>query len=365
MNFIDLAAQQKIVRDTIDLKVKKVLDHGQYIMGPEVEELEQVLAKYIGVNNCISVSSGSDALLISMMALGIGPGDEVVTTPFTFVSTVEMIVLLGAKPIYVDIDQDTYNIDHKKIEEAITKNTRLIISVSLFGQCPDMKAINKVASKYQLPVLEDGAQSLGSLQHGKNSCNLTTIGCTSFFPSKPLGCYGDGGAIFTNDDEIANSLKKIRNHGQIKRYNHDVIGINGRLDTIQAAILLAKFEIFPQELLSRNLIGLKYNELFMNKSSKIKTPMIGNGNFHIFSQYSILVEDRDSLANELLKVNIPTSIHYPVPVHKQVAFFSDKFSLPISEYVAERIISLPMHPYLKLAEQQKIVDACVSVVNDF
>jgi len=363
MNFIDLKAQQKLARKSIDLNIKKVLDHGQYIMGPEVTELEQLLAEYVGVKNCITVSSGSDALLISMMALGICPGDEVVTTPFTFVSTVEMIVLLGAKPIYVDIDEDTYNIDHKKIEQAITKKTRLIISVSLFGQCPDMTAINKVANKYKLPVIEDAAQSFGSSQNGKNSCNFSMIGCTSFFPSKPLGCYGDGGAIFTNNDLIASSLKKIRNHGQIRRYQHQMLGINGRLDTIQAAILLAKFEIFPQELISRNRIGLKYNELFKDKSSMIKTPIIGIGNTHIFSQYSILVENRDKLVEGLSKLDIPTSIHYPVPVHQQVAFLTNEFSLPISEYVAQRIISLPMHPYLKLSDQQMIVNECLSIVN--
>ena len=363
MNFIDLAAQQNLVRESIDLNINKVLDHGQYIMGPEVAELELLLAEYIGAKNCVSVSSGSDALLISMMALGISPGDEVITTPFTFVSTVEMIVLLGAKPVYVDIDEDTYNIDHKKIEKAITKKTRLIISVSLFGQCPDMTAINKVAKKYKLPVIEDGAQSFGSSQNGNNSCNLSTLGCTSFFPSKPLGCYGDGGAIFTNNDEIAVALKKIRNHGQIRRYQHHMLGVNGRLDTIQAAILLAKFEIFPQELLNRNSIGTKYNDLFKEKCSSIKTPIIGVGNTHIFSQYSILVEERDKLAGDLLKVGIPTSIHYPTPVHKQVAFLTNEFSLPISEYVAERIISLPMHPYLKPSEQKKIVDECASIIN--
>ena len=362
MNFIDLSAQQKLVRENIDLNIKKVLDHGQYIMGPEVLLLEQLLAEHIGVKHCIGVSSGSDALLISMMAIGIGPGDEVITTPFTFVSTVEMIALLGAKPVYVDIDKDTYNIDHKKIEEAVTKKTRLIIPVSLFGQCADMQAINKIASKHNLPVLEDGAQSLGSSQNGNYSCNLSTIGCTSFFPSKPLGCYGDGGAIFTNDDEIANLIIKIRNHGQAKRYNHDLLGINGRLDTIQSAILLAKFDIFPQELIARNEIGLRYNELFLNTSLRVKIPVTGQGNFHIFSQYSILVEDRDNLAGNLKNANIPTSIHYPVPIHKQAAFFSDEYKLPISEFVAKRIISLPMHPYLKQDQQEKIVDLCASVI---
>ena len=364
MNFIDLKAQQKLIRKNIDLNIKKVLDHGQYIMGPEVLEIEEKLALYADVKHCVSVSSGSDALLIAMMALGIGPGDEVVTTPFTFVSTVEMIVLLGAKPVFVDIDNETYNINPSEIENAITKRSRLILSVSLFGQCPDMDAINAIATKYKLPVLEDGAQSFGATQNGKKSCNLSTIGCTSFFPSKPLGCYGDGGAIFTNNDSISKSLREIRNHGQNKRYNHRLIGINGRLDTIQAAILLAKINIFPQEVLARNNIGSIYNDLFANKSSIIKAPVILNGNTHVFSQYSILVEDRDRLAKELLKIGIPTSIHYPIPLHRQPAFSTSDSQLPFSEYVSSRILSLPMHPYLELIDQQRIVDECVSIVNN-
>jgi UDP-2-acetamido-2-deoxy-ribo-hexuluronate aminotransferase len=364
MNFIDLKAQQGLIRKNIDSNIKKVLDHGQYIMGPEVFELEEKLAHYVGVKHCIGVSSGTDALLISMMALGIGPGDEVITSPFTFVSTAEMIVLLGAKPIYVDIDEETYNINPSELENAITTRTRLILSVSLFGQCSDMNNINAIAKKSGLPVIEDGAQSFGAMYNGKMSCGLTTIGCTSFFPSKPLGCYGDGGAIFTNDDNLAKSLREIRTHGQEKRYHHSLIGINGRLDTIQAAILLAKIEIFPQEVLMRNNIGNQYTKLICDRCPVIKPPSVLSGNTHIYSQYSILVEDRDKLSKELLKIGIPTAIHYPIPIHRQIAFQTSEFNLPIAEYVSDRILSLPMHPYLQPDNQERIVDNCSVIMSN-
>ncbi|WPE17729.1 DegT/DnrJ/EryC1/StrS family aminotransferase [Candidatus Thioglobus autotrophicus] len=364
MNFIDLKAQQSLIRENIDKNIKKVLDHGCYINGPEISELEAKLAAYVGVNHCIGVSSGSDALLIAMMALGIGPGDEVITSPFTFIATVEMIVLLGARPVYVDIDQETYNINPSEIENAITTRTRLILSVSLFGQCSDMNKINAIAKKYGLPVIEDGAQSFGAMYNGKMSCGLSTIGCTSFFPSKPLGCYGDGGAIFTNDDNLAKFLREIRNHGQDKRYHHSLIGINGRLDTIQAAILLAKFEIFPQEVLMRNNIGNQYTKLILDRCPTIKPPSVLSGNTHIYSQYSILVEDRDKLSRELLEIGIPTAIHYPIPIHRQIAFQTSEFNLPVAENVSDRILSLPMHPYLKSANQERIVDKCSVIIND-
>ena len=363
MIFIDLKAQQKLIRKNIDLNIKKVLDHGQYIMGPEVFEVEEKLARYVGVKHCMAVSSGSDALLIAMMALGIGPGDEVITSPFTFIATVEMIVLLGAKPIYVDIEQETYNIDPSKIRSAITKKTKLILPVSLFGHCANFDVINGIAGEFGLPVLEDGAQSFGAVQNGKMSCSLSTIGCTSFFPSKPLGCYGDGGAIFTNDANLAKSIREIRNHGQDRRYHHSLIGVNGRLDTIQAAILLSKFKIFTQEILERNKIGSRYNKLFDNKRFLIKTPKTLPGNIHIFAQYSILVENRDSLSKELLKMNIPTTVHYPVPIHKQPVFKTNEFHLPLSEYISDRVLSLPMHPYLNTTDQQKIVDQCLNIIS--
>lgn len=360
MNFIDLKAQQKLIRKNIDLNIKKVLDHGQYIMGPEVFELEEKLAQYVGVDHCMAVSSGSDALLIAMMALGIGPGDEVITSPFTFIATVEMIVLLGAKPIYVDIEQETYNIDPGGIKAVITKKTKLILPVSLFGHCANFDIINRIASEFGLPVLEDGAQSFGAVQNGKMSCGLSTIGCTSFFPSKSLGCYGDGGAIFTDDANLAKSIRKIRNHGQDKRYHHSLIGINGRLDTIQAAILLAKFKIFAHEILERNKIGCRYNKLFDNKDSLIKTPKTLNGNFHIFSQYSILVENRDNLSKELLEMGIPTAVHYPTCAHMQPAYRDVQCKLPVSEYISKKILCLPMHPYLDRREQDVIIKSILS-----
>jgi UDP-2-acetamido-2-deoxy-ribo-hexuluronate aminotransferase len=363
MNFIDLKAQQKLIRKNIDFNIKKVLDHGQYIMGPEVFELEEKLAQYVGVKHCIGVSSGTDALLISMMALGIGPGDEIITSPFTFIATIEMIVLLGAKPIYVDIEKSTFNIDPGKIKSAITKKTKLILPVSLFGQCANFDAINIIASEFNLPVLEDGAQSFGAMRNKKKSCSLSTIGCTSFFPSKPLGCYGDGGAIFTNDDELAAIMRDLRIHGQSKRYQHQRAGINGRLDTIQAAILLSKFEIFPQELLMRHEIAQRYAELLNDSSSTVTIPSILTGNTHIFSQYSVLVDDRDKVSKYLSEMGVPTAIHYPIPAHCQKAFKSQEFTLLVSESVSKDILSLPMHPYLKYSDQKKIVNLFLSTVS--
>jgi UDP-2-acetamido-2-deoxy-ribo-hexuluronate aminotransferase len=362
MNFIDLKKQQQLIRKNLNISLNKVLDHGQYIMGPEVFELEEKLAQYVGVKNCISVSSGTDALLVSMLALGIKPGDEVITSSFTYIAAIEMIVLIGAKPIYVDIDQETFNINPGKIESAITNKTKLIIPVSLFGQCADMDKINSIAKKYELPVLEDGAQSFGAMHNGKKSCSLSLIGCTSFFPSKPLGCYGDGGAIFTDDDNLAIQMRELRSHGQRKRYHHHSVGINGRLDTIQAAILLTKFEIFSHEVTLRNKIGNRYNELFGNHTS-IKVPEALEGNLHIFAQYSIVSENRDNIGKQLSKIGVPSTIYYPIPAHKQPIFKTDKFYLPISEYISNRVISLPMHPYLNNEDQQLIVNKCIEVAN--
>ena len=244
IKFIDLQSQYQTIKPKIDGRINNVLDHGQYILGPEVEELEKELSKFVGVKHCISASSGTDTLLMSLMALDIGYGDEVITSPFTFISTVEVIALLGAKPVFVDINPRTYNLDHHLIEEKISSKTKAIMPVSLYGQCPDFDKINAIANKHNLPVIEDAAQSFGAKYKGKRSCSLSTIGSTSFFPSKPLGCYGDGGALFTDDDEIAKSLREIRAHGQDRRYHHPRVGINGRLDTLQAAILLEKLSIF-------------------------------------------------------------------------------------------------------------------------
>ena len=363
MKFIDLEKQQNEIRSEIDEAIKKVLDHKRFILGPEVYELEECLANYVGVKHCISVSSGTDALLIAMMSLGIGEGDEVITTPFTFVSTSEMIVLLGAKPIYVDIDPATYNIDTTKIENAISSKTKLILPVSLYGQCSDMDQINQIASKYSLPVIEDAAQSFGALFKETRSCALSTFGCASFFPSKPLGCYGDGGALFTNNDELATIAKEIRAHGQEKRYYHSRIGINGRLDTIQAAILLVKMKIFDQEIQLRRIVGDRYTSLFNEYCpDDIITPFIDSKNVSVYAQYTIQVSNRNYLMSQLTKHKIPTSIHYPIPLNKQPAFVTDEFNLEISNIISEKVISVPMHPYLSENDQQKVVKKCAEII---
>jgi|LWDU01.1.fsa_nt_gi UDP-2-acetamido-2-deoxy-ribo-hexuluronate aminotransferase len=359
MEFIDLKQQQALIRSQIDSNIKKVLSHGCYIMGPEVNKLEEQMAEYVGVKHCIGVSSGSDALLISMMALEIGPGDEVITTPFTFIATSEMIKLLGATPVFVDIDPQTYNIDPAKISSAITDNTKLILPVSLYGQCPDMDAINTIAKKHNIYVLEDGAQSFGATYKGRKSCSLSTIGCTSFFPSKPLGCYGDGGAIFTNDDILAKIMREIRIHGQDKRYSHTRLGINGRLDTIQAAILLAKFDIFPNEVAQRNRIGGRYTASINSMKSTIVTPKIKSNCTTVYAQYSIMVNNREQLIDKLKKMDIPTAVHYPIPLHLQPPFYNDQSNFPVAEDVATKIVSLPMHPYLSTKDIEKVSQALV------
>jgi len=354
MNFIDLEQQQNRIKKQIDTNIAKVLAHGRYIMGPEVSELEEQMADYVGVKYCIGVSSGTDALLIAMMALEIGPGDEVITTPFTFIATSEMIKLLGAKPVYVDIDPQTYNIDPEKISSAITNNTKLILPVSLYGQCADMDAINTIAKQHNLPVLEDGAQSFGATYKGRKSCNLSTVGCTSFFPSKPLGCYGDGGAIFTNDDVLAKVMCEIRVHGQDKRYSHPRLGINGRLDTIQAAVLLAKFEIFPDEVMQRDRVGRQYTASINAMQSTIVAPQIRSNCTTVYAQYSIMANNREQLIAKLNKMNIPTAVHYPVPLHLQPPFYNNQLNLPVVEDVATKIVSLPMHPYLSTEDIEKV-----------
>ena len=354
MNFIDLEQQQNRIKKQIDTNIAKVLAHGRYIMGPEVSELEEQMADYVGVKYCIGVSSGTDALLIAMMALEIGPGDEVITTPFTFIATSEMIKLLGAKPVFVDIDPQTYNIDPAKISSAITNNTKLILPVSLYGQCADMDAINTIAKQHNLPVLEDGAQSFGATYKGRKSCNLSTVGCTSFFPSKPLGCYGDGGAIFTNDDVLAKMMCEIRVHGQDKRYSHPRLGINGRLDTIQAAVLLAKFEIFPDEVIQRDRVGRQYTASINAMQSTIVAPQIRSNCTTVYAQYSIMANNREQLIAKLNKMNIPTAVHYPVPLHLQPPFYNNQLNLPVVEDVATKIVSLPMHPYLSTEDIEKV-----------
>ena len=347
MEFIDLKTQQAKIREDIEANIRKVLDHGQYIMGPEVLRLEERLAAYVGVKHCIGVSSGTDALLIAMMALEIGPGDEVITTPFTYFATGEMIILLGAKPVFVDIDEQTYNINPRKIEQAITAKTKAIVPVSLYGQCADFDRINSIAIKYGLPVIEDGAQSFGATYKGKKSCSLSTIGCTSFFPSKPLGGYGDSGACFTDNDELANVMRQVRVHGQDRRYHHLRIGINGRMDTIQAAILLVKLDLFKKEEQVRQALGENYSQLLRENCPEIITPFIEKNNTSVYAQYTIQVKNRDELQRFLKNDGIPTAVHYPVCLNKQPATKTNEFNLPVSESLANKAMSLPMHPYLK------------------
>jgi|SRR5450830_459554 len=362
--FIDLKRQYKALEDNIKSRINTVLEHGQYIMGPEVAELETKLAEFVGVKHCISASSGTDTLMIAMMALGIGAGDEVITTPFTFIATGEMIALLGAKPVFVDIDPQTYNIAPAKIEAAITPKTKAIMPVSLYGQCADFDAINAIATKHGLPVIEDAAQSFGASYKGKKSCNLSTIGSTSFFPSKPLGAYGDGGALFTNDDALAKAMREIRVHGQEKRYYHSRIGINGRLDTIQAAILLAKLERFDWEVEQRGRLGDRYSELIQKHNSKnsqgiIKTPYIEPYNTSVYAQYTVLVKNREQVQQKLKEAGIPTAVHYPVPLHLQPAFSNlgqGRDSFPISEALSNEVMSLPMGPDLDIEKLEFITD---------
>lgn len=362
MQFIDLKAQYRRVEVDVNQRIQTVLNHGQYILGPEVVELEQQLAEFVGVKHAIGVSDGTTALLIALMALGVGVGDEVITTPFTFIATGEMIALLGAKPVFVDIDPQTYNIDVNKIESAITSKTKAIMPVSLYGLCADFDAINAIAEKYQLPVIEDGAQSFGASYKGKKSCGLTTIGCTSFFPSKPLGCYGDGGACFTNDDDLAKKMREIRVHGQDRRYHHPVIGLNGRLDTIQAAILLAKLAVFPQEIEQRAQIGARYSQLLADKA---RTPIVPEGYDSVYAQYTLQVEGRESLIAALQAQGIPTAVHYPIPLHLQPAFANlglGEGAFPVAEAAAKRVMSLPMYPDLSVADQDKVVAELIKVL---
>jgi UDP-2-acetamido-2-deoxy-ribo-hexuluronate aminotransferase len=368
--FIDLQKQQSLIIQDIEKRMAAVLRHGQYILGPEVSELEQKLADYVGVKHCVAVSSGTDALLIALMALGIGPGDEVITTPFTFIATGEVIALLGATPVFVDIEPTTYNMDPALVEAAITERTRAIMPVSLYGQCADFDAINAVALKHSgsrtIQVIEDACQSFGATYRGRKSCGLSPIGCTSFFPSKPLGCYGDGGACFTDDDLLATKMRQVMNHGQDRRYHHPMIGLNGRLDTLQAAILLAKLEIFPAEVAARSLVGANYTRLFAGENARrggrapIVTPHLEEHNTSVYAQYTIQVENRDELQAALAQQGIPTAVHYPVPLNLQPAFAhlgKPAGSFPIAEEVARRVMSVPMHPYLAEEDMARIAAA--------
>jgi UDP-2-acetamido-2-deoxy-ribo-hexuluronate aminotransferase len=357
IQFVDLALQYEALKQPISSRMQAVLNHGKYIMGPEVEELENKLAHFTGAAHCITCSSGTEALLISMMALGIGAGDEVITTPFSFVAAAEMIALLGARPVMVDIQADTFNLDPEGIEAAINPKTKAIIPVSLFGQTADMDEICSIADRHGLPVVEDAAQSLGSSYKGRQSGNLSTLACTSFFPSKPLGCYGDGGAIFTSNKTLANAMREIRIHGQRARYYHTRNGVGGRMDTLQCAVLLAKLERFEWEIQQRTTLGNRYSTLL--EDCEVITPFVKADRTSVYAQYTIRASKRDSLAELLGRQGIPTAIHYPTPIHMQPAYacFHDGRLLPESDKAAEEVISLPMYPDMDFYTQDKIVFA--------
>jgi UDP-2-acetamido-2-deoxy-ribo-hexuluronate aminotransferase len=359
MEFIDLKTQYSALRDSIHTRMQKVLDHGQFIMGPEVAELEQKLASFTGSRHCITCASGTEALLIALMALDIKPGDEVITTPFTFVATAEMIVLLGAKPVFVDVEPDTCNIDARGIEGAITPRTRAILPVALYGQPADMDEINAIAARRGLAVIEDAAQSFGATYKARKSGNLSTIGCTSFFPSKPLGCYGDGGALFTSDDALATAMREIRVHGQSGRYRHTRIGVGGRMDTLQCAVLLAKLERFGWETRQREKIGRRYDALLAEAAPAVQTLAVRADRTSVYAQYTVLADQRDKLQSELQARGVPTAVHYPAPLHRQPAYatYHRGDGFPVSEAAASSVISLPMHPYLADDTLERIVTA--------
>lgn len=366
IQFIDLKAQYADLKEAINGRIQQVLDHGQYIMGPEVKELETKLEAYTGAKHCITVASGTEALLISLMALGIKAGDEVITTPFTFVATAEVIALVGATPVFVDVEPDTCNIDASKIEAAITSKTKAIIPVSLYGQVADMDEINAIAAKHgNIPVIEDAAQSFGASYKGRKTCNLSTIGCTSFFPSKPLGCYGDGGAIFTNDDDLAKAMREIRVHGQERRYYHTRVGVGGRMDTLQCAVVLGKLDRFDWEIEQRIQAGDRYLNLLNDVPAVTQLAVRPDRNC-VWGQFTVQVERRDDVLDALKNAGIPTAVHYPVPLHQQPSYKSlcrISGNLENAEAVAGKVFSLPMHPYIDLDTQTAIVKAIAAALS--
>ena len=355
--FIDLASQYAALKDRIAERMQRVLDHGQYIMGPEVAELEAQLAAFTGARHCITVSSGTEALLIALMALDLKPGDEVITTPFTFAATAETIVLLGGVPVFADIEPDTCNLDVSRVEALITPRTRAIMPVSLYGQVADMAPLNAIAARHGLPVIEDAAQSFGAKYQGTRSGALSTFGCTSFFPSKPLGCYGDGGAIFTSDDRLAQACREIRVHGQSARYTHTRVGVGGRMDTLQCAIVLAKLERFEWELQRRREIGARYASLLAG--SGVQLLVVRPDRDCVWAQYTVFVDRRAEVQAHLQAAGIPTAVHYPKPLHRQPAYaaHAGDASFPVSDAASERVMSLPMSADLTEAQQDRVVEA--------
>jgi UDP-2-acetamido-2-deoxy-ribo-hexuluronate aminotransferase len=360
MEFIDLKTQYLQYQSEIDARIAAVLSHGKFIMGPEVHELEAKLASYVGVQHCITVASGTDSLEIALRALEIGPGDEVITVPFTWISSAEVILLVGAKPVFVDIEPECFNIDLNQIEAAITSRTKAIIPVSLFGQMPDYSAINQIASKYGVTVIEDAAQSFGATQNGRRSCGATEIASTSFFPSKPLGCFGDGGALFTDNKALAEKMAAIRTHGGVVRHHHPYVGMNGRMDTIQAAVVLAKLPHFPWETLRREEIGNRYTKLI---GQSCRTPKVRVGNSHVYAQYTIRHQNRDLLSQALKDKGVPTAVYYPKCIHEQPVFARFGYHrglFPQSESAADEVLSLPMHPFLYETTQDQIANILIT-----
>lgn len=355
MEFIDLKTQYQLYQADIDGRMRAVLDHGKFIMGPEIAEMESALAAYVGVKHCISVSSGTHSLEIALRALNIGPGDEVITVPFTWISSAEVILLVGATPVFVDIEPNYFNIDVNLIARAITPRTKAIMPVSLFGQMPDYAEINRIADKYGITVIEDAAQSFGATQNSRRSCGVTKISSTSFFPAKPLGCFGDGGALFTADDQLADLMRAIRTHGGLQRHYHPYIGTNGRMDTLQAAVILGKLPYFEQEVTARNQIGARYTDLLRGSCG---VPEVMPGNTHVYAQYTITTPDREALAAELKAAGIPTAVYYPKCLHEQPVFapYGYKWGdFPASETMSRQVLSLPMHPFLVDSDQDRIV----------
>jgi UDP-2-acetamido-2-deoxy-ribo-hexuluronate aminotransferase len=367
LEFCDLKTQYQKLKTDIDAGIQRVLDHGQYILGPEVSELEEKLSAYTGSKYCITCANGTDALQIAQMALGIGPGDEVITPGFTYIATAETVAQLGAKPVYVDIDPRTCNLDPSILEASITHRTKAIIPVSLYGQCADMDAINAIALKYGIPVIEDAAQSFGATYKGRKSCNLSIISCTSFFPSKPLGAYGDGGAIFTNDDELAKIMRQIARHGQDRRYHHIRIGINSRLDTLQAAILLPKLAIFDEEIALRQQIASRYTIAISSQARQPTTPVVSPyvepHNSSVYAQYTVRVQDREAVQEQFKQAGIPSAIHYPIPLNKQPAVADNNVLLPVGDLAAMQVISLPFGPYITKVDQDRVLEILLDTTN--
>ena len=368
MQFTDLKTQYAVLKTAIDARIQRVLAHGQYIMGPEVAEMEAALVAYTGAPHCVAVASGTEALLIALMAIGLKPGDEVITTPFTFAATAEVIVLLGGVPVYADIEPDSCNIDASLIEAKITPRTRAIMPVSLYGQVADMDAINDIAQRHGLVVIEDAAQSFGAGYRGqgvaRKSCNLSTIACTSFFPSTPLGCYGDGGALFTSDPVIAQAAREIRVHGQSGRYHHTRVGLGGRMDTLQCAVVLAKLERFDWEIERRLALGDRYGRLIRDSGAPVQLLAVRPDRNCVWAQYTVMVDDRPAVQAALQAAGIPTAVHYPKPLHHQPAYaaYCCPDCMPHSIRAGQRVMSLPMSADLTEADQDRVVAALLGAL---